>query len=111
MRLTFRDPGWLDARLTLEAPGETPDGQGGASAGRTTVTGLWGAIRPVSVRHGEEAGVAAATLTHEVTIRARDDILRGMRFTWRGRALAIRAVSDPDESGAYLTCLCEEMAP
>ncbi len=111
MRRAFNDPGWLDARLTLEARVETSDGQGGATTAWTAVTGLWGAIESVSVRPGEEAAVEAATLTHSVTIRARDDVERGMRFVWQGRAFSIRAVSDPDESGAYLNCLCEEMAP
>ena len=110
MRRAFNDPGWLDARLMLEAPQETADGQGGVTTAWAAVTGLWGAIEPVSARPGEEAGLEAATLTHKVTIRARGDVLRGMRFVWRGRALAIRAVSDPDESGAYLTCQCEETA-
>ena len=111
MRRTFKDPGWLDARLTLEVASEVADGQGGATINWVSVTGLWGAIEPVSVRPGEEAAIAAATLTHRVTIRARDDVLRGMRFSWQGRVLLIEAVSDPDESGAYLTCLCREMAP
>jgi SPP1 family predicted phage head-tail adaptor len=111
MRRTFNDPGWLDARLTLEAPEEAADGQGGVTISWAAVTGLWGAIDPVSVRPGEEAGVEAATLTHRVTIRSRDDVLRGMRFVWQGRAFSIVAVSDPDESGAYLTCRCEEMSP
>ncbi|TDH38847.1 head-tail adaptor protein [Pseudohoeflea suaedae] len=111
MRRSFNDPGWLDARLTLEVPSEAADGQGGATRDWVSVAGLWGAVHPVSVRPGEEAAVANATLTHRVTIRARDDVLRGMRFSWRGRVLAIEAVSDPDESGAYLDCMCREMAP
>ena len=111
MRLTFRDPGWLDVRLTLEAPDEASDGQGGTTIAWTYVTGLWGAVEPVSVHPGEAAGVATATLIHKVTIRAREDVARGMRFVWHDRVLSIRAVSDPDESGAYLTCLCEEAAP
>ncbi len=111
MRRIFKDPGWLDAWLTLEVPSEIADGQGGATITWVNVAGLWGAVAPVSVRPGEKAAVAAATLTHRVTIRVRDDVLRGMRFSWQGRVLFIEVVSDPDESGVYLTCQCREMAP
>jgi phage head-tail adaptor, putative, SPP1 family len=108
MRLTFLDPGRLTARLDLEAEAATPDGQGGAVVAWSHVASLWGLVEPVSARPHEEAGATAATITHRVTMRMRGDVARGMRLVHRGRALAIRAVHDPDARGAYLVCLCEE---
>lgn len=37
MRSVFFDPGQMTARLVLEAPLETPDGQGGAAVSFTEV--------------------------------------------------------------------------
>jgi len=111
MRLTFMDPGALNARLTLEDQANTSDGQGGETINWVQVAGLWGAVKPVADRFGEKGGAESAILTHRVTVRARSDVRRGMRIVWQGRALLIRTVSDPDEAGRYLTCHCEEMSP
>lgn len=108
MRLTFLDPGRLTARLELQAETAMPDGQGGETAAWTPVASLWGLVEPVAARPHEEASAQAATITHRVIVRMRDDVRRGMRFLHRGRELSIRAVHDPDERRAYLACLCEE---
>lgn len=46
-----------------------------------------------------------------MTIRFRNDVAHGMRFLLGGRALLIRAVTDPDMRGRHLLCRCEEFAP
>ena len=102
------DPGWLRARLVLEAPADLPDGQGGVSEGWTELATLWGRIEPLRGAPDETGGAATAVVTHRVTIRYREDVLHAMRFTHRGRALLIRTVRDPDESRRYLICDCEE---
>jgi SPP1 family predicted phage head-tail adaptor len=108
MRLTFLDPGRFTARLELEAELATPDGQGGETVAWQPVASLWGLVEPVAARPDEEARAEATRITHLVTLRTHDDVLRGRRFIHRGRVLSIRAVHDPDERGVYLTCLCEE---
>jgi SPP1 family predicted phage head-tail adaptor len=87
---------------------EAPDGQGGSARGWADVGALWARIEPVTVRSEEVAASRTQRITHRVTIRWRDGIAPAMRFIRRGRVLAIRAVHDPDESGRYLICLCEE---
>lgn len=111
MRLTFMDPGALNARLALENQVSTSDGQGGETINWVPVADLWGRVKPVAIQPGEDGGTESATITHRVTIRTRDDVRRGMRFGWQSRVLLIRAVSDPDEAGRYLICRCEEMTP
>lgn len=105
------DPGRLNARLTLETPPETDDGQGGIAGDWTFIAALWARIEPLRARPGEAAGASIAPVTHRITIRYRDDVRHAMRFVHRGRALLIRAVRDPDESRRYLVCDCEENRP
>jgi SPP1 family predicted phage head-tail adaptor len=49
-------------------------------------------------------------LTHRIWLRARTGVSEGMRFRKGARTFTIRAVRDPDETGRYLVCLCEEGA-
>ena len=105
------DPGRLSARLDLETPLQTDDGQGGLSSGWELAASLWARIEPLRAVHREEASAGTAPITHRITIRYRDDVRHGMRFVHRGRKFLIRAVRDPAESRRYLVCDCEENRP
>ncbi|MBW3098662.1 phage head closure protein [Pseudohoeflea coraliihabitans] len=105
------DPGRLSARLLLQQPLDSDDGQGGTTTSWADVTQLWALIEPLSATPGEQAARQVAIHTHRVTLRHRTGLLRGMRFIFDGRFLLIRAISDPDASGRYLTCHCEEEEP
>lgn len=105
------DPGMLSARLDLETPLETDDGQGGVIGVWTPVASVWGRIEPLRATPVDEAGALTAPVTHRVTIRYRAEVRHAMRFVHRGRELLIRAVRDPDESRRYLVCDCEENRP
>ncbi len=102
------DPGEMSARLTLQAPADAPDGQGGAIAGFSDVAGLWARIVPLTASAEERAGAEAVTVTHNVWVRYRADLAAGMRLVKGGRVFAIRTVRDPDETGRYLLCQCTE---
>ncbi|MCD2177486.1 phage head closure protein [Rhizobium sp. C1] len=110
MNMTFLDPGQFTARLDLEAATPTPDGQGGAALAWTVAASLWARIEPTSFTFTETAGQMRGQLTHRIWIRARQDVAEGMRFRKGARVFTIRAVRDPDETGRYLVCLCEEGA-
>jgi SPP1 family predicted phage head-tail adaptor len=105
------DPGAFSARLTLEGPVETPDGQGGAERGFAALATLWAAIEPVAARADEAAGTLPVTVTHRIRLRHRGDIAGGMRLRKGGRIFAIRAFRDPDETERYTLCDCEEIRP
>ena len=72
--------GELNRRLVLQEPVETPDGAGGITRSFTTATTLWAKVEPVSVRSVVVADAAGATITHRITIRAREDITTRHRF-------------------------------
>ncbi|MCX8998464.1 phage head closure protein [Rhizobiaceae bacterium BDR2-2] len=108
MQHVFLDPGQMTARLDLQRPVSSPDGQGGAAVSFETVASLWARIEPVSHAPTEAASQRGFTLTHRIWIARRDGIEAGMRFVKGGRGFAIRAFRDPDETRRYLVCHCEE---
>ena len=108
MRSVFFDPGQMTARLELEAPEEAPHGQGGATVTFTSVATVWARIEPLSEVREERAGADGFTLTHRIWLRFRSDIRAGMRLRKGDRLFAIGTWRDPDETGRYLCCLCEE---
>ncbi|XHE13769.1 phage head closure protein [Agrobacterium deltaense] len=111
MNIVFLDPGKLTARLELEVRVQTSDGQGGAAESWNVLRSLWAAIEPVSDASHERASAEGVTITHRVWLAHRNDIAAGMRFRKGRRILAIRTVMDPDETGRFIVCRCEEENP
>ena len=110
MRKTL-DPGALDARLVLEQAVETPDGQGGVAVSFSALATLWARIEPVAAKAQEAAGAVPVTVTHRIWLRRRDGLSGGMRLRKGARLFTIRAARDPDETGRYTLCDCEETRP
>ncbi|MDX3928868.1 MAG: phage head closure protein [Shinella sp.] len=105
---TLIDPGAFTARLVLERPERTADGQGGAVRDFTAAASLWARIEPVSAARAERAGGEAMTVTHRIWLRHRADVESGMRLRKGARLFSIRGFRDPDETRRYLVCDCEE---
>ncbi|WP_180355894.1 phage head closure protein [Aliirhizobium smilacinae] len=106
--VVFFDPGQMTARLSLEEPVSTPDGQGGAAVTWTKIAAMWAKIEPVSSSLAERAGAEIGTITHRIWLRFREGVSTGQRLRKGARLFAVKLVQDPDETGRYLTCLCEE---
>ncbi|WP_411035099.1 phage head closure protein [Shinella sp. BYT-45] len=105
------DPGALSARLILERPVETPDGQGGATVEYAALATLWARIEPVAARAEEAAGALRAAVTHRIWLRRRAGLAGGMRLRKGARLFVLKAFRDPDETGRYTLCDCEEIKP
>ena len=105
------DPGLLNARLVLEQLEEVPDGQGGVMPGHGAVATVWARIEPVAAKADEAAGTLRVAVTHRIRLRWRGDLAGGMRLRRGARIFEIRAFYDPDETGRYLVCDCEEIKP
>ncbi|MGG7518512.1 phage head closure protein [Allorhizobium undicola] len=105
---TIPDPGEMQARLTLQALLEEPDGQGGLLGNFADVARLWGRVELKAVALSELAGAERAVTTCHVTVYYRDDLAAGQRLLWRDRQLAIRAVLEPDAARRFLLLVCEE---
>lgn len=103
--------GELRQRFALEAPVDVPDDTGGVLRSWAPLAHVWGRVTPQRGEQRFTADAMETAITHLVTIRARPDVANGMRFRLGARALLIRAVIDPDESGRFFLCRCEEFAP
>lgn len=103
--------GELRFRLTIEAPAETDDGEGGVTRAWNAVGGVWAAVEPLSADEKVVTGRATPIYRYRVTLRHRGDLSPANRFRLGDRILAIRTVRDPGERGAFLECLVEEERP
>lgn len=103
------DAGRLTARLVLERPDVTEDGQGGAVTGFVELARVWALVEPRSFAEDEKGPGLISTVTHHVTVRARGDLATGQRFRKGARVFEIQAVRDPDETGRFQTALCHEV--
>lgn len=98
------DPGRLRHEVALEEPVTAPDGAGGYSESWVETARFFAAIEPLQARSLFGADRRLETESHRILLRHRPDVRPGMRFFWRGRALMIRTVRDPDGSARYLSC-------
>jgi SPP1 family predicted phage head-tail adaptor len=107
-RRAASDPGRLRVQLVLERATPTGDGAGGATLEWNAIATVAADMSPVG---GEErvAGEGLADLTlQRIVIRRRADIRGGDRFRLGERLFRIRSLTDPDEDGRYLVCMCDE---
>ena len=108
MRSLFIDPGLLRTELAIEASTPQADGLGGHQEIWTEVATVFARIEPAETRSLFGAGQSLETVTHRVTIRHREGVASGMRFTKSGRTFDIVTVHDPDETQRYLVCRVRE---
>lgn len=104
--------GRLRHRLTLQEKSATPDAGGGRSVAWQDVAQnpqLWGRIAPLSAGEALRAMQLEDEITHEITIRSRDDVTAGMRLVRGNRRFRIVALSALDaDSDDYLRLLVME---
>ena len=103
--------GELRRRVTLEAPIDALDDAGSTTRSYAPLGDIWAQVTPMRGESRFEASRQESSITHIVRIRWRDDVTSEMRFALGSRRLLIRAVFDPNERKAFLTCHCEEIKP
>lgn len=102
------DPGLLRDTLILEAPLETPDGQGGFTRSFVTLATIKAKIAPDSGDTKLIEGRLTQVNSLLVTMRARAGLTAAHRFRKGARLLRILSIEKADPLGLYLTCTCEE---
>ncbi|THV18068.1 head-tail adaptor protein [Peteryoungia ipomoeae] len=103
------DAGRLTARLVLEAPEVTDDGQGGAATAYLERGRVWALIEPRALAKEERGPGLEARVTHHVTLRAGSGIAPGFRLSKGERRLLVEAARDLDETGRFTLALCREV--
>ncbi len=107
-RLGDTTPGRLRHRLTLQTATATPDGAGGSTLAWNAVATVSAEIVPLKAAE-RAVGEGEGDLTlHRIVIRKRGDVAPGDRFVLGARAFQIKSVTDVQEDGRFLVCLCEE---
>ncbi len=103
----------LNRKLALEAPARVSDGAGGFTETWSALGTLWADVQSRSGRERAEAGMALASTSFWVVVRAAPvgSAMRPapeQRFRDGARIYVIRAVSERDADGRYLTCFADE---
>lgn len=111
MLASFLNPGAMRTELALEKAGSVPDGMGGFAEHWSEVATVFARIEPLSAESRFGADKTLEAVTHRITLRMRDGVAGGMRFTRNGRVFRIVTVRDPDETGRYLICRAREGEP
>jgi SPP1 family predicted phage head-tail adaptor len=102
------DPGRLRLRLVLEHATATPDGAGGATLAWNAVATLAADVMPLRGEERTDREGLQDVTHHQIVIRKRADVSAGDRFRLGERVFSIKSITDPEEDGRYLACLCEE---
>lgn len=112
----MRRPPLLNRRLVLEVPQRMPDGAGGFTETWVELGVLWAEVTPRT--GGERAGeeLTLARVPYRIVVRgapvgAAGRPKPGARFREGERVLQIRAVTEADARGHYLTCFADEEIP
>ena len=103
-------PGRLRLRLDLEKATPTPDGAGGSTLSWGVVATVSAEAMPLKAEEREVGEGLQDVVSHRIVIRQREDVAAGDRFRLGQRVFRIKGVTDPEEDGRYLVCLCEEEA-
>ncbi|MBN2906134.1 MAG: head-tail adaptor protein [Rhodobacteraceae bacterium] len=106
----------LSRRLVLEAPERVADGAGGFVEVWGVRGILWAEVTPRT--GGERAGqeMTLARVPYRIVVRgapvgAPSRPVPGQRFREGARLFVLRAVTEADGRGQYLTCFAEEEIP
>ncbi len=103
----------LGRKLLLEAPRRVPDGAGGYSENWEVLGELWADVRSRTGRERNESGVVVSSVGYRIVVRGAPHgaLARPMpnqRFRDGARLFVIRAVTERDADGRYLTCFADE---
>lgn len=90
------DPGALKTRLTIEAPVELPDGQGGVTRSYTTFARAWAQVTQLAARHDVIADAGGATVQARIVMRGNFVLTLQHRLTDGPRVYRITAIRQRD---------------
>ena len=106
----------LNRRLALESPSQVADGAGGFTLAWVQQGILWAEVAPGAGSDTAGVEVSLARVPYRITVhgapigspaRPRPD----QRLTDGTRVFLIKAVTERDASGLYLTCFAQEEVP
>lgn len=91
------DPGRLKTRLTLQAPVETDDGQGGVTRDFVTQATVWAAVLPGGARRDVSAEADGADVHVRIIVRAGFELTLQHRLLDGGKVYRIVTFREVDD--------------
>ena len=95
------DAGALKTRLTLEAPVETDDGQGGVARSYATFAKVWAQVTPLGGRHDVTADGDGAAMRYRIVVRCGYVLTLQHRFVDGSRIYRILSFH-PRDNGRFI---------
>jgi len=99
----------LKQRAALQSRTLVPDGGGGFTENWQTIAAAWVEIVPLGANEKFGPDLLETRIRHRITLRARSDVVAGMRLATASRSFTIRVVLEREASNPLLTLLCEEL--
>lgn len=100
--------GKMRYKVKLQKATTTRDAGGGVTESWTTLKEIWADIKPVSGSERYRQGKVQETLTHEITIRYREDLGTNYRIQYESRNFNIKSARNIDERDRFWVLLCTE---
>ena len=101
--------GSLRERISIDQPAARRDALGAGQGQWTSDGSTWARISPVAPADMAQGDALTALPRWSVMLRARAGLRPGSRLLWRGRYLAVRAISQDPQSPDRMILMCEEM--
>jgi SPP1 family predicted phage head-tail adaptor len=86
--------GFLNERITLQAPAETRNRMGEVTLEWNDVAVVWASIQGLTTRDLLQAQQANVIATHRVVLRYFPTLTHEYRIVWRGRTLEVASVTE-----------------
>lgn len=93
------DPGFLNTRLVVQQPVETPDDQGGVVRTWTTFANVWAQVTPLNAKRNVEADSDGATQNYRIVLRSALSLTLQHRFSDGARVYRIDSIRERPERG------------
>lgn len=103
--------GRMRHRLTIEAPVDTTDDNGGVARSFVDAGALWAAIETIGRRRQFLAERPEQSITHHVLFRRREGLTGDFVLRKGARRFRVLAIEDLDTAGRAQRALCEEIKP
>ena len=100
--------GKMRYKVKVETATNTRDAGGGLSQTFGAVAYIFANIKPKNANSIYRQGILQEKVTHEITIRYRQDIDTNSKITYGNRSFAVNGIINVDERDRFLTLLCEE---
>ena len=93
----------MKQKVAVERYATTSDGMGGTTTVYNKIADVWCNIKPLSGHKRLEFGKLDSTVTHEITMRYRENISDQDRVKYNGRIFTLKFQINEGEENSFIT--------